>query len=204
MIYVEFGDRLMTESSAENSNDKPSESGAFSWYVLRAATGYEQRVLASLRDLINVHKLDDKVVDVAVPSEEVVEISGGKKRRSKRKFFPGYVLVRMLMDEDVWYKIRTLPHVYGFVGGRKDRPVPITQAEVDRIFNKVEESAVKPLPKTLYEIGEMVRVIDGPFSDFDGVVEEVNYEKSRLKVSMLIFGSSTPVELDFSQVDKVT
>ncbi|MBF13487.1 MAG: transcription termination/antitermination protein NusG [Legionellales bacterium] len=176
----------------------------FSWYVLRAATGYEQRVYDSLKELISNEGLEKKVLDVAVPSEEVVEISGGKKRRSKRKFFPGYVLIHMCIDEDVWYKIRTLPHVYGFVGGRKDKPAPISQMEVDRIFNKVEQSVAKPMPKTLYEIGEMVRVVDGPFSDFDGVVEEVNYEKSRLKVSMLIFGSSTPVELDFSQVDKAT
>tara|TARA_B100000989_G_scaffold150216_1_gene111995 strand:+ start:36 stop:623 length:588 start_codon:yes stop_codon:yes gene_type:complete len=195
----------MSDSSLEKKSDDQSVgSSAFAWYVVRAATGQEQKAAMLISEMIKNQKLEKRIIEVAVPSEDVVEIRSGQKRRSKRKFFPGYVLVHMEMSDDLWYQIRTLPHIYGFVGGRKDKPVPITQAEVDRIFNKVQQSADKPMPKVLYEIGEMVRVIDGPFADFDGVVEDINYEKSRLKVSMLIFGSSTPVELDFSQVDKVT
>jgi transcriptional antiterminator NusG len=137
-----------------------------------------------------------------VPVEEVVEMRAGQKRKSERKFFPGYVLVEMELDDDTWHLVKETPRVLGFIGGKADQPSPITEAEAQNILRRVEESGDKPRPKTMFEPGEMVRVIDGPFNDFNGVVEEVNYEKSRLQVAVLIFGRSTPVELEFGQVEK--
>jgi transcriptional antiterminator NusG len=139
---------------------------------------------------------------VLVPTEEVVEMKGGQKRRSDRKFFPGYVLVEMEMTDETWHLVKDVPKVMGFIGGTADRPAPISQREADAILNRVQEGADKPRPKVLFEPGEMVRVVDGPFNDFNGVVEEVDYDKSRLKVAVLIFGRSTPVELEFHQVEK--
>jgi transcriptional antiterminator NusG len=139
---------------------------------------------------------------VLVPTEEVVEMKGGQKRRSDRKFFPGYVLVEMEMTDETWHLVKDVPKVMGFIGGTADRPAPISQKEADAILNRVQEGADKPRPKVLFEPGEMVRVVDGPFNDFNGVVEEVDYDKSRLKVAVLIFGRSTPVELEFHQVEK--
>jgi transcriptional antiterminator NusG len=136
-----------------------------------------------------------------VPTEEVVEMRGGQKRRSERKFFPGYVLVEMELGDDTWHLVKETPRVMGFIGGKADKPAPITEAEANTILQRVE-SGEAPKPKTLFEPGEMVRVVDGPFNDFNGVVEEVNYEKSKLHVAVLIFGRSTPVELDFGQVEK--
>jgi len=132
----------------------------------------------------------------------VVEIRGGQKRKSERKFFPGYVLVQMELNDDSWHLVKETPRVMGFIGGKADKPAPITQKEADLILQRVDDSADKPKPKTLFEPGEMVRVVDGPFNDFNGVVEEVNYEKNRLQVAVLIFGRSTPVELEFGQVEK--
>jgi len=149
-----------------------------------------------------MHGMEDKFGEVLVPTEEVIEMRAGQKRKSERKFFPGYVLVQMLMDETSWHLVRSVPRVMGFIGGTSDRPAPISDKEADAILNRLQESVDKPKPKTLFEPGEMVRVSDGPFADFQGVVEEVDYEKSRLKVSVLIFGRSTPVELDFGQVEK--
>ncbi len=140
--------------------------------------------------------------EVMVPTEEVVEIRGGQRRKSERKFFPGYVLVQMVMNDASWHLVRSVPRVMGFIGGTSDRPAPISDKEVDAIMNRLQQVGDKPRPKTLFEPGEMVRVNDGPFADFNGVVEEVDYEKSRLKVSVSIFGRATPVELDFSQVEK--
>ena len=140
--------------------------------------------------------------DVLVPTEEVVEMKGGQKRRSDRKFFPGYVLVEMEMTDETWHLVKDVPKVMGFIGGTADRPAPISQKEADAILDRVQEGVDKPRPKVLFEPGEMVRVVDGPFNDFNGVVEEVDYDKSRLKVAVLIFGRSTPVELDFHQVEK--
>jgi len=140
--------------------------------------------------------------DVLVPTEEVVEMKGGQKRRSDRKFFPGYVLVEMEMTDETWHLVKDVPKVMGFIGGTADRPAPISQKEADAILNRVQEGVDKPRPKVLFEPGEMVRVVDGPFNDFNGVVEEVDYDKSRLKVAVLIFGRSTPVELEFHQVEK--
>jgi transcriptional antiterminator NusG len=146
--------------------------------------------------------MEDLFGDVLVPTEEVVEMKGGQKRRSDRKFFPGYVLVEMEMTDESWHLVKDVPKVLGFIGGTADRPAPITQREADAILDRVQEGVDKPRPKVLFEPGEMVRVIDGPFNDFNGVVEEVNYDKSRLRVAVLIFGRSTPVELEFQQVEK--
>ncbi|KUJ74450.1 antitermination protein NusG [Thiomicrospira sp. XS5] len=172
------------------------------WYVVHAYSGYENKVKKSLAEYVERAGLEDSFGQILVPSEEVVEIREGKKRTSERKFFPGYVLVQMEMNEDTWHLVKSVPQVMGFIGGTSDRPAPITQKEVDRILQKVEDGVDKPKPKVIYEPGEMVRVIDGPFNDFEAVVEEVDYDKNKLQVSVLIFGRSTPVELEFTQVEK--
>ena len=175
---------------------------ALRWYVVHAYSGFEHQVARALGERVKRGGLDHKFGEVLVPTEEVVEMREGKKRKSERKFFPGYVLVRMDMDEETWHLVKSVPKVMGFIGGTPDKPAPISDKEAKRILNQVEESVEKPKPKTLYEPGEGIRVIDGPFADFTGVVEEVNYEKNRLRVAVLIFGRSTPVELEFSQVEK--
>ncbi len=175
---------------------------ALRWYVVQAFSGYENKVKTMLEERIQLAGLQEFFGEVLVPTEEVVEMRAGQKRRSERKFFPGYVLVSMEMTEEAWQVVRNTPRVMGFIGGTSDRPAPISQKEADTILNRIEDSGDKPKPKTLFEPGEMVRVTDGPFADFNGVVESVNYEKSRLQVSVSIFGRSTPVELEFSQVEK--
>jgi transcriptional antiterminator NusG len=172
------------------------------WYVVHAFSGFEKQVQRSLAERIARAGMEDMFGDILVPTEEVVEMKGGQKRRSDRKFFPGYVLVEMEMNEETWHLVKEVPKVMGFIGGTSDRPAPITEKEANTILNRVQEGVDKPRPKILFEPGEMVRVIDGPFNDFNGTVEEVNYEKSRLRVAVLIFGRSTPVELDFHQVEK--
>jgi len=172
------------------------------WYVVQAYSGYEKRVASSLKERIQLHEMDHLFGEVLVPTEEVVEMRAGQKRKSERKFFPGYVLVEMELNDDTWHLVKETPRVLGFIGGKADKPAPITDREAQAILNRIDDSVDKPKPKTLFEPGEMVRVIDGPFNDFNGVVEEVNYEKSRLRVAVLIFGRSTPVELEFSQVEK--
>ncbi|MTI13284.1 transcription termination/antitermination protein NusG [Sansalvadorimonas verongulae] len=172
------------------------------WYVVHAYSGYEKQVMRSLKERVKLYGMEDLFGEILVPTEEIVEIKNGQKRRSERKFFPGYVLVQMEMGEDSWHLIKDTPRVLGFIGGTADKPMPITQKEADVILQRVQEGGDKPRPKTLFEPGEMVRVIDGPFADFNGTVEEVNYEKSRLQVAVMIFGRSTPVELEFSQVEK--
>ena len=172
------------------------------WYVVHAYSGFENQVMKMLKDRIARSGLEDQFGDVLVPTEEVVEMRAGQKRKSDRKFFPGYVLVQMDMNDDTWHLVKDVPKVMGFIGGNPDRPAPITDAEADTILQRVQEGTEKPRPKVLFEPGEVVRVIDGPFNDFNGVVEEVNYEKSRLHVAVLIFGRSTPVELEFGQVEK--
>ncbi|EHK9741326.1 transcription termination/antitermination protein NusG [Escherichia coli] len=179
-----------------------SEAPKKRWYVVQAFSGFEGRVATSLRENIKLHNMEDLFGEVMVPTEEVVEIRGGQRRKSERKFFPGYVLVQMVMNDASWHLVRSVPRVMGFIGGTSDRPAPISDKEVDAIMNRLQQVGDKPRPKTLFEPGEMVRVNDGPFADFNGVVEEVDYEKSRLKVSVSIFGRATPVELDFSQVEK--
>lgn len=172
------------------------------WYVVQAFSGLENRVRASLQERIGRSGLQDMFGDILVPTEEVVEMREGKKRKSERKFFPGYVLVQMEMNESTWHLVKDAPKVLGFVGGASDRPSPIADDEANSILRRMEEGADSPRPKVLFEPGEVVRVKDGPFTDFNGVVEEVNVAKNRLQVSVLIFGRSTPVELEFGQVEK--
>lgn len=172
------------------------------WYVVHAYSGFEKQVKRSLEDRIQRAEMEELFGDVLVPTEEVVEMKGGQKRRSDRKFFPGYVLVEMEMTDETWHLVKDVPKVMGFIGGTADKPAPISQKEADAILDRVQEGVDKPRPKVLFEPGEMVRVVDGPFNDFNGVVEEVDYDKSRLKVAVLIFGRSTPVELEFHQVEK--
>ena len=172
------------------------------WYVVHAFSGYEKKVMLSLKERIALQGMEDLFDEVLVPTEEVVEMRAGQKRKSERKFFPGYVLVHMELNDDTWHLVKNTPRVMGFIGGTADRPAPITSKEADKILQRMEASEDSPAPKTVYEPGEMVRVTDGPFNDFTGTVEEVNYEKNRLRVAVLIFGRSTPVELDFGQVEK--
>jgi transcriptional antiterminator NusG len=169
---------------------------------VHAYSGYEKRVMKALKERIERYAMQDLFGEVLVPTEEVVEIRDGKKRKSERKFYPGYVLVQMVMNDETWHLVKNTPRVMGFIGGTADKPAPITEKEAQEILQRVESGADKPRPKTLFEPGEMVRVIDGPFADFNGVVEEVNYDKNRLHVAVLIFGRSTPVELEFTQVEK--
>ncbi|MFB9846448.1 transcription termination/antitermination protein NusG [Oceanisphaera arctica] len=172
------------------------------WYVVQAFSGYEGRVSKSLREYIKMQGMEEQFGEVLVPTEEVVEMRAGQKRKSERKFFPGYVLVQMQMNDATWHLVRSIPRVMGFIGGTPERPAPISDKEADAILNRLQDAIDKPKPKTLFEPGEVVRVSDGPFADFNGVVESVDYEKSRVKVSVLIFGRSTPVELEFGQVEK--
>lgn len=171
------------------------------WYVVQTYSGYENRVKAWLEERIKHEHLESKFGDILVPTEEVVEMRSGQKRKSERKFFPGYVLVQMDMDEEAWYLVRSVPKVLGFIGGG-DKPTPISDKEAEKIMQRIAAGVDKPQPKHTFEPGEVVRVTEGPFADFNGVVEEVNYEKSRLRVAVLIFGRSTPVELEFGQVEK--
>jgi len=172
------------------------------WYVIHAYSGYENFVMRELSQRVKRNQLENKVGEIIVPSEEVVEMRAGQKRKSVRKFFPGYVLVHMYMDDETWHMINNIPRVLGFIGGTGQTPTPISDKEANAILQRVEDGENKPKPKILFEPGEVVRVIDGPFMDFNGVVEEVNYEKSKLRVAVLIFGRSTPVELNFGQVEK--
>jgi len=175
---------------------------AMRWYVVHAYSGFEGQVKRSLEERVVRYGMEDKFGEILVPTEEVVEMRAGQQRRSERKFFPGYVLVHMEMTDDTWHLVKDVPKVMGFIGGTGDRPAPISDREADEILQRVQEGVEKPRPKVLFEPGEVVRVTDGPFNDFNGVVEEVDYEKSRLKVSVLIFGRSTPVDLEFGQVEK--
>ncbi len=186
----------------EKVAETPAKGATMHWYVVHAYSQYENSVKKALTERIKRAGLEHKFGQILVPTEEVMEIKDGVKRMTERKFFPGYVLVQMEMDEETWHLVKSTPKVMGFIGGTPDKPAPISEKEAKRILNQVEESIEKPKPKTLYEPGEGVRVTDGPFADFTGVVEEVNYEKSRLRVAVLIFGRSTPVELEFSQVEK--
>lgn len=174
------------------------------WYVVHAFSGYEGFVMRELKERIAREGVEDKFLEIIVPTEEVVEMRSGQKRKSTRKFFPGYVLVKMVMDDQTWHLVKSVPRVLGFIGGTSQKPASITEKEANAILQRVEEGVSKPKPKVLFGVGELVRVTDGPFSDFNGVVEEVNYEKGRLTVAVLIFGRSTPVELQFGQVEKCT
>ena len=172
------------------------------WYVVHAYSGYEKKVALALQDRVKLHRLGDRFGEIMVPTEEVVEMRDGQKRTSERMFFPGYVLVQMELDDQTWHLVKETPRVMGFIGGKADKPAPISDREAELILQRMQDSEEAPRPKTMFEPGEMVRVCDGPFNDFNGVVEEVNYSKSKLRVAVSIFGRSTPVELDFVQVQK--
>ena len=172
------------------------------WYVVHAYSGYENKVREALLERVERLGMNEDFGEILVPSEEVIEMKGGQERRTQRKFFPGYVLVNMELNDSTWHLVRETPRVMGFIGGTKEKPSPISQAEADSIMEQLQHGTETARPKITFEPGEMVRVIDGPFNDFGGVVEEVNYEKSKVKVAVLIFGRSTPVDLEFSQIEK--
>ncbi|CAB1274782.1 transcription termination/antitermination protein NusG [Candidatus Nitrosacidococcus tergens] len=172
------------------------------WYVIHVFSGLEQQVKKMLQERIARYNMQERFGEILVPTEEVIEIREGKKRKSERKFFPGYILTHMEMDDETWHLVKSTPKILGFIGGSGDKPVPIMDSEAQKILNQIQEMAAQPKPKIPFQPGEVVRVINGPFADFNGVVEEVNYEKSKLRVAVLIFGRSTPVELEFRQVEK--
>jgi transcription termination/antitermination protein NusG len=182
---------------------EPAANSNLRWYVVHAYSGMEKAVERNIRERIERAGMHSKFGRILVPTEEVVELKNGKKSVSERRFFPGYVLVEMLMDDETWHLVKHTSKVTGFVGGAKNRPAPISEAEVMKIVNQMQEGIEKPKPKVEWVVGELVRVKDGPFTDFNGAVEDVNYEKSKVRVSVTIFGRSTPVELDFAQVEKV-
>jgi transcriptional antiterminator NusG len=172
------------------------------WYVVHAYSGMEKAVERNLRERIDRAAMQSKFGRILVPTEEVVEMKNGKKAVTERRFFPGYVLVEMLMDDESWHLVKHTSKVTGFVGGAKNRPAPISDAEVMKIVHQMQEGVEKPKPKVEWEVGELVRVKEGPFTDFNGAIEDVNYEKSKVRVAVTIFGRSTPVELDFQQIEK--
>ena len=172
------------------------------WYVVHAYSGFEKSVQRALQERIGRASMQDSFGQILVPEEEVVEMRSGQKSISQRKFFPGYVLVEMDMNDESWHLVKSTPKVTGFIGGTATKPTPISEKEVEKIMHQIQEGVEKPRPKVLFETGEMVRIKEGPFTDFNGNVEEVNYEKSRLRVSVTIFGRATPVELEFAQVEK--
>lgn len=175
---------------------------AMQWYVVQAYSNFEAQVKRSLEERIERLGMGEYFDEILVPTEEVVEMREGQKRKSERKFFPGYVLVRMDMTDDTWHLVKDSPKVLGFIGGSSDKPAPISDKEANAILQRIQDGVDKPRPKVLFEVGEMIRVTEGPFNDFNGVVEEVDFDKSRLKVSVMIFGRSTPVDLGFGQVEK--
>jgi transcriptional antiterminator NusG len=191
------------ESSIPAADASAAPASALRWYVVHAYSGMEKAVERNLRERIDRSGMQHKFGRILVPTEEVVELKNGKKSVTERRFFPGYVLVEMLMDDDSWHLVKHTSKVTGFVGGARNRPAPISEAEVMKIVNQMQEGVDKPRPKVQWVVGELVRVKDGPFTDFNGAVEEVNYEKSKVRVSVTIFGRATPVELDFAQVEKV-
>jgi len=172
------------------------------WYVVHAYSGYENKVRETLIERIERFGMEENFGEIMVPSEEVIELRGGQERKIQRKFFPGYVLVNMVLNDSTWHLVKGTPRVMGFVGGTKDKPSPISETEAKEIMQQLEHGADVVKPKITFEPGEMVRVIDGPFNDFSGAVEEVNYEKSKVRVAVLIFGRSTGVELQFNQIEK--
>ena len=175
----------------------------FRWFILQVYSGYEKKVKDQLLVQIDKKGLSNNINEILIPSEDVIEMRKGKKVNMERKFFPGYMLINMIMNDEIWHIVRTLPKVSGFLGGKKGEPIPVSQSEIDSIINQVKDGLDKPKPSVSFEIGEQVRVSDGPFSSFNGMVEEVDEEKARLKVSVSIFGRSTPVDLDYSQVEKI-
>lgn len=191
------------ENAAPTTSQEPAVPNNKRWYVVHAYSGMEKAVERNLRERIERSEMQEKFGRILVPMEEVVELKNGKKSVSERRFFPGYVLVEMEMADDTWHLVKHTSKVTGFVGGAKNRPAPISEAEVMKIVNQMQEGIEKPRPKVEWEVGEMVRVKEGPFTDFNGAIEDVNYDKSKVRVSVTIFGRATPVELDFAQVEKV-
>ena len=173
------------------------------WYILQVYSGNEKKIEKELLAQVEKKGLKNNIEKILIPSEEVIEMKKGKKVNTERKFFPGYMMMRMKMDDEIWHIVRKLPKVYGFLGGKKGEPIPVSQTEIDSILSQMQDGLEKPKPSVSFEIGEQVRVSDGPFSSFNGMVEEVDEEKARLKVSVSIFGRSTPVDLDYSQVEKI-
>ena len=173
------------------------------WYILQVYSGNEKKIEKELLAQVEKKGLLENIEKILIPSEEVIEMKKGKKVSTERKFFPGYMLIRMVMDDEIWHIVRHLPKVYGFLGGKKGEPIPVSQNEIDSILNQMKDGLEKPKPSVSFEIGEQVRVSDGPFSSFNGMVEEVDEEKARLKVSVSIFGRSTLVNLEYSQVEKI-
>ena len=201
----------MTDVMETQSTDKPSAAQALAtapsnpdlrWYVVHAYSGMEKAVERNITERINRAGMQGKFGRILVPMEEVVEIKNGQKKTTERKFFPGYVLVEMVMDDETWHLVKHTNKVTGFVGGGKTRPSPISEAEVMKIVSQMQEGTDKPRHKVEFVVGEYVRVKEGPFADFNGSVEEVNYDKSKVRVAVTIFGRSTPVELEFSQIEK--
>jgi len=190
-------------SEAAATPEAAKTGGTKRWYVVHAYSGMEKSVAKALQERIDREGLQSQFGGILVPTEEVVEVKGGKKAITERRLYSGYVLVEMEMTDEAWHLVKSTPKVTGFLGGSANRPSPLPQREVDEILLRMQEGYEKPKPKVLFEVGEMVRVKDGPFADFNGNVEEVNYDKSRVRVSVTIFGRSTPVDLEFGQVEKV-
>ena len=172
------------------------------WYVLQAYSGYENKVKQSLEDMIKREGLEDSFGEILVPTEEVLEIKEGQKKRSERKYFPGYVMIKMDLNDNTWHKVKSSPKVLDFVGGTSDKPVPLENSEAENLIKSIQSDSTQPRPKVMFEPGEIVRIIDGPFNDFNGEVEKVDFEKNRLTVKVLVFGKPTPIELSLSQIEK--
>ena len=192
----------MTETQTRRTVLEPAANPDFRWYVVQAYSGMERAAERNIQERIARAGVQHKFGRILIPTEEVVEVKGGQKKTTERKFFPGYVLVEMIMDDDTWHLVKQTSKVTGFVGGARNRPVPISQVEVEKIVSQMQEGSEKPRHKVEFEVGEMIRVKEGPFTDFNGSIEEVNYEKNKLRVSVTIFGRATPVELEFSQIEK--
>ena len=192
----------MTETQTRMTVLEPATNPDFRWYVVQAYSGMERAAERNIQERIARAGVQHKFGRILIPTEEVVEVKGGQKKTTERKFFPGYVLVEMIMDDDTWHLVKQTSKVTGFVGGARNRPVPISQVEVEKIVSQMQEGSEKPRHKVEFEVGEMIRVKEGSFTDFNGSIEEVNYEKNKLRVSVTIFGRATPVELEFSQIEK--
>ena len=193
----------MTEQVSPAPAATPAATSTKRWYIVHAYSGMEKAVERNLRERIDRAGMQEKFGRILVPTEEVVELKNGKKSVTERRIYPGYVLVEMDMADDTWHLVKHTSKVTGFIGGARNRPAPISEAEVAKIVSQMQEGVDKPRPKIEWTVGELVRVKEGPFTDFNGAVEEVNYEKSKVRVSVTIFGRATPVELDFAQVEKV-
>lgn len=192
----------MSETNAPQQGMNAAPAEGMRWYVVHAYSGMEKAAERNIRERVQRAGMQHKFGRILVPTEEVVEIKNGVKRTTERKFFPGYVLVEMVMDDDTWHLVKNTSKVTGFVGGARNRPSPISEEEVQKIIGQMQEGADRPKHKIEFEVGELVRVKEGPFADFNGTVEEVNYDKNKLRVSVTIFGRATPVELEFNQVEK--